>query len=56
MALLTAKLVMTQALWLLLTPRLPAMVGNATLAIVPSSTCMKTASASPTVVQATLGG
>ncbi|MNV81489.1 hypothetical protein D3C71_1751570 [compost metagenome] len=55
-ALLAAKLVITQALWLLLAPRLPAMVGRETLAIVPSSTYINTARARPKVVQLTLGG
>ena len=42
----TAKEVMTQVPWSALTPRLPAMVGIDTLAIEPSSTCMKVPSAS----------
>ncbi len=46
---LTANEVITQVLWSLLTPRLPAMVGNDTLAIVVSSTCMKVASDRPIV-------
>jgi len=56
MALLTANEVITQVLWFTLTPRLPAMVGNDTLAMVVSSTCMKVASDRPTVVNARLGG
>src|SRR3954471_16761430 len=42
-ALLTANEVMTQVAWLELAPRLPEMVGNETLAIVVSSTCMNEA-------------
>ena len=56
MAMLTAKEVMTQVLWFTLTPRLPAMVGNDTFAMVVSSTCMKVANERPTVVSARLGG
>src|ERR1700754_180927 len=56
MALLTANEVMTQVLWLELTPRLPAMVGSETFAIVVSSTCMKVASDNPTVDSARFGG
>ena len=43
MALATAKEVMTQVPWLLLTPRSPEMVGIETLAIEVSSTFMNTA-------------
>src|SRR5690349_7557825 len=56
MAMLTANEVITQVLWLLLTPRLPAMVGSDTLAMVVSSTCMNVASDRPIVVIAMLGG
>ncbi|RMS18281.1 hypothetical protein ALP75_204584 [Pseudomonas syringae pv. actinidiae] len=56
MALLTANEVITQVLCSELTPRLPAMVGNATLAIVVSSTCMKVASDRPMVQSNKLGG
>src|SRR5574337_644777 len=55
-AMLTANEVITQVLWSLLTPRLPAIVGSETLAIVVSSTCMKVASDRPTVLSARLGG
>ena len=55
-AMLTANEVITQVLWLLLTPRLPAMVGSDTLAIVVSSTCMNVASDRPIVLSARLGG
>src|SRR6185437_4755250 len=55
-AMLTANEVITQVLWSLLTPRLPAMVGSDTFAIVVSSTCMKVASDSPIVVTARFGG
>ncbi|KOF55191.1 hypothetical protein AD428_02165 [Achromobacter sp. DMS1] len=43
MALATAKEVMTQVPWLVLTPRSPEIVGMDTLAIDVSSTFMKTA-------------
>jgi hypothetical protein len=56
MALLTANEVMTQVAWLELAPRLPEMVGNETLAMVVSSTCMNDASARPIVVNARFGG
>ena len=46
MPLATAKEVITQVPWSVLTPRLPAMVGIETLAMVVSSTCMKVPSAS----------
>ena len=46
----TAKDVMTQVPWSVLAPRLPAMVGSDTLAIVVSSTCMKVPSASAIAV------
>ena len=55
-AVLTANEVITHVAWLALPPRLPEMVGNETLAMVVSSTCMKLASASPSVVNATFGG
>ena len=42
----TANEVTTQLPWLVLAPRLPAMVGSDTLAMVESSTCMKVPSAS----------
>src|SRR6185437_12122687 len=44
--------VITQVPWLVLTPRLPAMVGIETLAMVESSTCMKVPSASAIEVSA----
>src|SRR6478672_6042923 len=50
MPLATAKDVMTQVPWLVLTPRLPAIVGNETFAIVVSSTCMNVPSASANAV------
>ena len=56
MALETAKAVITQVLWSVLTPRLPAIVGNETLAIVVSSTCMKVANASAVVHSPRLAG
>src|SRR5690606_5025034 len=56
MALLTAKEVMIQVLCDELTPRLPAMVGNDTLAIVVSRTCMKVARHRPRVVSHRLAG
>ena len=43
MAFATPNEVITQVPWLVDAPRLPAMVGIATLAIVLSSTCMKVA-------------
>src|SRR5690606_36324533 len=55
-ALLTANEVITQVAWLALAPRLPAMVGSDTLAIVVSSTCMNVASDRPIVASARLGG
>src|SRR5690606_15805454 len=55
-ALLTANEVITQVAWLALAPRFPAMVGNDTLAIVVSSTCMNVASDRPIVASARLGG
>src|SRR3569623_3580991 len=48
----TAKEVITQVPWLALTPRLPATVGTATLAMVESSTCMKVPSTSATDAKA----
>ena len=56
MAVLTANEVMTQVACCELAPRLPAMVGSETLAMVVSSTCMNEAIARPTVHSATLGG
>src|SRR5688500_8486613 len=56
MALLTANEVITQVAWLALPPRLPEMVGNDTLAMVRSNTCMNDASARPSVVNARFGG
>ena len=55
-AVLTANEVITHVAWFALPPRLPEMVGNETLAMVVSSTCMKLASARPSVVSATFGG
>lgn len=55
-AVLTANEVMTQVACCELAPRLPAMVGNDTLAMVVSSTCMNEAIARPTVHNATLAG
>ena len=52
----TAKAVTIQVELSLLTPRLPAIVGSDTLAIVVSSTCMKVANDSPIVVSTVLGG
>ncbi len=46
----TANDVMIQVPWFVLTPRLPAMVGSETLAIVVSRTCMKVPSASANAV------
>ena len=56
MALLTANEVMTQTAWLALAPRLPAMVGSETLAMVMSSTCMNIAIAMPIVASTRFGG
>ena len=56
MAVLTANEVMTQVACCELAPRLPAIVGNETLAMVVSSTCMNEASARPAVHNATLAG
>lgn len=56
MALLTANEVMTQVPCSELTPRLPEIVGNATLAMVVSSTCMKVARDKPMVAISKLGG
>ena len=50
MALATPNEVMTHVPWLSDEPRLPAMVGIATLAIVESSTCMNVASDSAMVI------
>src|SRR5581483_12457016 len=50
----TAKEVMTHVPWSALTPRLPAMVGIETLAMVESSTCMKVPSANAIEVIARL--
>jgi hypothetical protein len=46
----TANEVITHVPWFGLTPRLPAIVGSDTLAIVVSSTCMKVPSASANAV------
>jgi hypothetical protein len=54
MPLATANEVMTQVPWLELTPKLPAIVGIDTLAIVPSSTCMKVPSARAIEVTASI--
>lgn len=56
MALLTANEVITQVPCSELTPRLPEMVGKATLAMVVSSTCIKVASDRPMVLSNRLGG
>ena len=56
MALLTANEVITQVPCSELTPRLPEIVGSATLAMVVSSTCMKVASDRPMVLSSRLGG
>lgn len=56
MALLTANEVITQVPCSELTPRLPEMVGRATLAMVVSSTCMKVARDRPMVAITRLGG
>src|SRR5471032_1320635 len=56
MALLTANDVMTQVPCSELTPRLPEIVGKATLAMVVSSTCMKVANDRPMVLSSRLGG
>ncbi|GAA5006917.1 hypothetical protein GCM10025793_15940 [Lysobacter lycopersici] len=56
MALLTANEVMTHTAWLALAPRLPAMVGSETLAMVMSSTCMNIAIAMAIVASARFGG
>ena len=50
MPLATAKAVITQVPWSVETPRLPAMVGSETLAMVESSTCMKVPNASANAV------
>src|SRR5476649_2205371 len=52
MPLATANAVITQVPWLVETPRLPAMVGSETLAMVESSTCMKVPKASASAVTA----
>ena len=51
----TAKAVTTQVELSELTPRLPAMVGSDTLAMVESSTCMKVPSASAKATSASAG-
>ena len=56
MALLTANEVMTQVPCSELTPRLPEMVGSATLAMVVLSTCIKVARDRPMVAISKLGG
>src|SRR5271163_3515817 len=48
----TANAVITQVPWSVLTPRLPAIVGMDTFAIVVSSTCMNVPSANATAVKA----
>lgn len=54
MALATPKEVITQVPWLVAAPRLPEMVGKATLAMVVSSTCMNTDIDSASVIQTSL--
>src|SRR4051812_39874567 len=54
MPLATTKEVMTQVAWSVEAPRLPAMVGSETLAMVVSSTCMKVPSARARAVTASL--
>src|SRR5581483_6637988 len=55
-ALATVKEVITHTDWFWLAPRLPAMVGSETLAMVRSSTCMKVPSDSPIVASGRLAG
>src|SRR6185437_16844921 len=52
----TVNEVITQVDWSWLAPRLPAMVGNDTLAMVMSSTCMKVPSDKPIVARVRLAG
>src|SRR5690348_11569298 len=55
-ALATVNEVITQVDWSWLAPRLPAIVGSDTFAIVMSSTCMKVPSDRPMVASARLDG
>src|SRR5690348_5021730 len=55
-ALATVNDVMTQTDWFWLAPKLPAMVGSETLAMVRSSTCMKVPSDNPIVASGRLAG
>src|SRR5690348_4357265 len=55
-ALATVNEVITHTDWFWLAPRLPAMVGSETLAMVRSSTCMKVPSDSPIVASGRLAG
>src|SRR5690348_15226041 len=55
-ALATVNDVMTQTDWSWLAPRLPAMVGSETFAMVRSSTCMKVPSDNPIVASGRLAG
>src|ERR1700754_2764626 len=55
-ALLTANEVITHVLWVELTPTLPAIAGNDTLAIVVPSPCMNVASDKPMVESTRFGG
>src|SRR5690242_2364762 len=55
-ALATVNEVITHTDWFWLPPRLPAIVGNETLAIVRSSTCMKVPSDRPIVASGRLAG
>src|SRR5690348_2398132 len=55
-ALATVNEVITHTDWFWLAPRLPAIVGNETLAIVRSSTCMKVPSDRPIVASGRLAG
>src|SRR6185437_5005946 len=55
-ALATVNEVMTQTDWSWLAPRLPAIVGSETLAMVRSSTCMKVPSDNPIVASGRLAG
>ncbi|BEH71515.1 hypothetical protein ETAR_06360 [Edwardsiella tarda] len=54
MAFATPNEVITQVPWELEAPKLPEMVGMATLAMVESSTCMKVAIDRAMVIQASL--
>jgi hypothetical protein len=55
MPLATTKEVMIQVDWSVEAPRLPAMVGSETLAMVVSSTCMMVASMIITVIRPRFG-